>query len=98
MHPGCGHAYQVNHVFEILLHYTQHADWGAAVAQAMPQRRGATPREASAQGTAPSEAEAAPAAPEPEVSGGAEGGQGAQGAQGAACEAASAGATSQSQS
>jgi len=92
----------VNHVFEILLHYTQHADWGAAVARAMPQRRGATRREALAQGAAApaAGAEAAHAAPEPEVSGGAEGAQETQGVQRAAasCEAASSGATSRSQS
>lgn len=29
---------QVNHVFDILLHYANHADWTAALVAAMPQR------------------------------------------------------------
>ena len=49
----------VNHVFEILLHHTQHGDWSAAFAQAMPQRRGATLKEAGGQ---PSDTSSAPAA------------------------------------
>lgn len=55
----------VNHVFEMLLHFTQPqgADWSAAVAQAMPQRRGATLREPAASAAAPSEAPAVAAAP-----------------------------------
>ena len=45
----------VNHVFEMLLHFTQPqgGDWSAAVAQAMPQRRGATLRDTAAPAAAP---------------------------------------------
>ena len=60
----------VNHVFEILLHYTQHGDWGAALANALPQRRGATVKEdAAASGEADGAAAATggsePTAPAP---------------------------------
>lgn len=59
----------VNHVFEMLLHFTQPqgGDWSAAVAQAMPQRRGATLRDTAAPAAAPSEAVAVDAAPEARV-------------------------------
>lgn len=59
----------VNHVFEILLHYTQHGDWGAALANALPQRRGATPKDEEASshayGAAAATAGGEPAVPAP---------------------------------
>ena len=39
----------VNHVFEILLHKANGASWADAFAKAVPQRRGAVPREAAAE-------------------------------------------------
>lgn len=55
----------VNHVFEILLQYTQHGDWGAALANALPQRRGATLKEeAAASSQAPTERAVASASEE----------------------------------
>ena len=43
----------VNHVFEILLHKANGASWADAFAKAVPQRRGAVPRElAAAEGRA----------------------------------------------